>query len=345
MGANAGNVLTFTSTGEVGGIWGSSGAATRKFHGITDDSEFVLEEKIEEVPAVGWYGPSPVSEEVSQYGSGTLKGIACYEELPTLFGGLFSHTSGSSGNSTGGTTAPYVYNWQAQVSSTQVCTTFGIEYGSTSDTYAAYGSILTGVKISGEAESLWKFESPFVSKFLKPLTAASTAAWVDRTVNPVAMADTKIYIDAFSSGTIGATVLPASLISFELDADLKRHIKFFGGSKNPQGWGDAKAEGTLSVVVEYGSTVKSYIDSIMGTSSGTKFQRQVRIQALNSTNTASTDRRSATIDFAGIQDGSIQLWSDRDGNETVEFKLKGKYSTGLSNWLKLQIENGSSSTT
>jgi hypothetical protein len=344
MASRASNVLTFTSTGEVGGTWGSSGAATRKFHGV-EECDMTIVESVVAVPSMGWYGPSPVAEEVAQSGEGTFKGTACYEELPTIFGGLFGHTSGSSGNSTGGTTAPYIYNWAAPVTSTQVVTTFDFEYGSSAKAYNAIGSILNGIKLSGEAGDLWKFETPYLAKQIKPLTAASTAAWVDRTVNPIRMADTKIYLDAFSTGTIGGTELPASLISFELNADQKRHLKFFGGSKVPGNWGDDIMEGTLAFVVEFGSTVKAMIDSLLGTSSGDSIEKQIRIQALNSTNTASTDRRSATVDFSGIQSESLKLWDDRDGNLTVGFNFTGKYSTALANFLKLQIENGSSSTT
>lgn len=344
MGSLAAAILTHTSTGEVGGTWASSGPTTKKFHGATDVSMTIVE-AVEAVPAVGWYGPGPVADETAQAGEGTIAGKVTYEDLPMLLNGLFTHTSGSTGNSTGGTTAPYYYAWQAPVSSTQVCATYTLEYGTTGQSYTSIGSVLNGISLKGEAGGLWDFSVPFVSKIVKPLSSASTAANIDRSVNPIAMKDTAFFWDAFSSGTMGSSGINATLISFALDVDAKRHTKTFAGSKFPGGWGDGKMEGTLGVVVEFNSTMKALLDTICGATSGAALQAQVQIRALTSTATDSTSRRSAAIQFAGIQSEPIKLWSERSGNLTLDLKLTGKYSTALANFLKFVVENGSSSTT
>ncbi|MBU2346651.1 MAG: hypothetical protein KJ888_20870 [Gammaproteobacteria bacterium] len=345
MASLAAAILTHTSTGEVGGAWGSSGATTKKFHGATAVSMTIVE-AVEAVPAVGWYGPGPVADNVSQMGEGSIEGKATYTDLPMILNGLFTYTSGSTGNSTGGTTAPYYYAWAAPKTSTQVCATYTMEYGaSTALTYASIGSVLNGISLKGEAGGLWDFSVPFVSKIVKPIATASTAGNIDRTVHPIAMKDTQFYWDAFSSGTMGSTALSGTLISFSLDVDAKRHTKLFAGSKFPGNWGDNRMEGTLSAIVEFNSTMKALLDTICGATSGTALEAQIRIQAVNTTATDSTSRRSAAINFAGIQSNPIKLWDDRDGNLTIALQMAGKYSTALTNWLTFVVENGSSSTT
>lgn len=344
MGSKAGVVLTYTSTGEVGGTWGSSGAATRKWHGVTDASLTIVE-KVEAVPTLGYYGPGPVADQVSQSGEGTVEGVATYEDLPNILNGLFTaHTTGSSGNTSGGTVAPYYYSWSAPITSTQVSATYTLEYGTSGRSYTAIGGVLSALTLRGEAGGLWTYTVPLIAKQVKPLSAASTAAWIDRLANPVQMSNTHFYWDALSTGTVKSTELQATLISFELTHAPNRHLKTFAGSKFPGGWGDNRAECTLTAVVEFNSTMKALLDAIC-TSSGAAMQAQISIFNENTTSTGSTGRRSAEIQFAGIQTEPIKLWDDRDGNLTLGLNMTGKYSTALGNYLKFIIENGSSSTT
>lgn len=343
MVSKAGVVLTYCSTGEIGGTWGSSGAATRKWHGLTDGSLTIVE-KVEAVPTLGYYGPGPVADQVSQSGEGTIEGVATYEDLPNILNGLFTHTSGSTGNTSGGTTAPYYYSWTAPITSTQVCAIYTMEYGTSGRSYTSIGTILAGLTIRGDAGGLWTYTVPLISKQVKPLATASTAAWIDRAVNPVQMSNTRFYWDALSTGTVKSTELQASLISFELTHSPNRHMKTFAGSKFPGGWGDNRSECTLTAVVEFNSTMKALLDGIC-TSSGVALQAQISIFNENTTSTGSSGRRSAEIQFAGIQTEPIKLWDDRDGNLTIGLSMTGKYSTALGNYLKFIVENGSSSTT
>lgn len=340
MGQSAAKVLSFTSTGEVGGTWGSTGVATKKLHGLTDCTLSIVT-KTETVRSVGWYGPGPVANEVSQSGEGNFEGVALYEDITNIMGGLFGHTSGSTGNSTGGSTAPYYYAWTAPVTSTQIVTTFDLEYGTTGQAYMAVGAIIDGITIKGEAGGYWTYSSPILAKQIKPLTGLTTAALIDRTVNPIKMADTSLYMDAFSTGTMGGTAISASLISFELSAKANRHMKTFAGSLYPGGWGDAPMDGSLKTVLEFNTTQKALVDELLGTT-GTALQRQIRIKGSQG---SSGTLKSAALDFCGIVSEPIKLWDDRDGNLTVELNWAGKYSTSISNWFRAIIECGSSSTT
>ena len=338
MAQTAAKVLTFTSTGE--SSWGTSGAATKKYHGLTD-ATLTIVEKVEAVPVVGWFGPGPVANEQAQSGEGTFEGTVVYEDITNVLNGLFTYTSASTGNSTGGTTAPYYYSWTAPVSSTQVVATYTLEYGTTGQAYTAIGSALNGLTLRGEAAGYWTFSSPVIAKQIKPLTGLTTAALVDRTVNPARMADTTLYMDAFSTGTIGATAISASLISFEANINMNRHTKTFAGSLYPGGWGEGRTEGTLRTLLEFNTTQKALIDELLGTT-GVALQRQIRIKASQG---SSATQKSMALDFCGIVSDPIKFWDDRDGNMTVDLTWTGKYSTAISNWLRFIVENGSSSTT
>ena len=280
----AARVLTFSSTGEVGTMtpttgWGTTGNASKKWHGIEDGVTFSIVENVEAVPTVGWYGPGPVAAEIAQSAEGTIPGVLTYEDAPNLLNGLFTYSSQSTGNTTGGTTAPYYYSWTAPVTSTQTVATYPMEYGTSGNAYKLKGVIFNGITLSGESPGYWRFSIPALARSIEPLAALTTAALVDRTVNPVKVADTAIYVDAFSTGTIGGTALPASLISFELSVESGRHTKMFAGNKFAQSWGDNKMGGTLRTLLEFGSTVKGLVDELLSSSTGAEVQRQIRIKA------------------------------------------------------------------
>jgi hypothetical protein len=337
MASSVSRVMLFSSTGEA--TWGSTaGAATRKLHGV-EDASLTIAKQVDVVRNVGWIGPSAVSAEVSQSGEGEVSGTVCYEEFPSLLNGMFTAIGASAT-----TAAPYTYQYTAPTTSTQACYTYCIEYGtSTSQAFKSLGSIITGMNIKGEAPGFWKFSTPFVSKQIINATGGlTTAANVARTVNPIKMATTVLSIDPFSTGTFGGTPVTATLISFELDVPAGRHTKLFAGSKFPGAWGDGEMNGTLSMTMEFNSTVEGYVDAMLG-STGTDMEKHIRLYATEGTSSA----RTCTIDFAGIQNEPVKTFSDRDGNCTLELKFAGKNSTGLAsgNWLQCTVVMGSSSTT
>lgn len=328
----AATILTFTSTGEAS--YGTTGATTRKLHGLTDAS-LVIAEKVEAVPAVGWFGPGPVANRVAQSGEGNIEGICLYEDMPNILNGLFSAIGASTS-----TAAPYAYPYAAPTNSTSVVYTYTLEYGTPSVSYTAMGVVLDGINVKGEAGGYWTYSSPLLAKQVKNVTP-TTAANVDRSVNPVRMADTTLYLDAFSTGTIGTTAISASLISFEADVKMNRHTKTFAGSLYPGSWGDDRTEATLKMVLEFSSTQQTFLQELVG-STGVALQRQIRIQASQD---SSASQKIMRIDFAGILSENVKLWDDRDGNMTIDLTFTGKHSTALNTWGRFHVENGSSSTT
>ncbi len=329
--SHAAKVLLISSTGELGAVgWGSTGsAATRKLHGV-EDFTVTAGPVVEATRQVGWFGPGPVADEQSQDTKFTINGTWTYQEAVKILNGIFTYSSMSACTSSG-----YIdWHWFAPVMTTQVCATYPLEFGvSTGWGYRVNGGVFNGLKLSGEAGGLWKFEVPGVGRNAFALTTGvSTAANADaRAVTAVAMKDTQFRLNPLTTGTFGSSSgdVPANLISFELNYDPKRHTKLFAGNKYPGSWGEGPAEATLKTVVEFTSGYsKPLLDQMLGVSStnstGAQLEKIVSVWASRDSSTLVSG-----FHFAGIVSEPVELWSDRDGNMTLELNWAGKFTTGL----------------
>lgn len=364
MPATAAKVVQISSAE---GTWGSTGVATIKLHGITDATLRVVDQ-VATVPSVGWYGPSPVAVQTGQHGEWTMDMNATYEEMPRILNGMFGALNASTGasllHSTGGTTGPYSYDYEAPIASPSVSYSYTVEYGTTGAAYRAPGSVVKHINIKGEAAGLWTMTADGFSQMVVASSSGlssgpSANTLPDRTVNPVRMADTSLDIDV-STGTIGTTTEAATLISFELDVESNRHAKTFAGQLYPGSWGDGAYTGTLNLMVEYNSYGKALVDQLLstaGTVSSSTAQTVKKLIRINAVQGTSMAKKAATIDFAGVLNNGAELFGDRDGNQTVALSFNGWYSTSLShntystglssngNWLCMTVTHGSSTTT
>lgn len=350
MVSQASVVVLINSTGEVGGAWGSSGPATRKLHGVTSASLTVTEEA-EAVPAVGYYGPGPIMEEVKRGAEFSLDGVWTYQEAPKLLNNLFNPTSGSTVAAD-----PYAYHYYAPVHSTQAHYTYTLEYGTSGNAYIAPGAVFNTFRLSGEAGSYWKYSIGGLAEGVAALSAGlTTAALGDvRAQTAVPMARTNIRFHPFTTGAWGSSSgqISAALVSFEFNLDTKRHLKYFAGSPDAGGYGDGRYEGSLRTVLEFNSSQKALLDELLGASTGVALQRQITLWA-SSTSTAGTTGFLSALNFAGMVNAPIKLWEDRDGNCILDLSWGAKFTTalqdigtsGTGNWLTFRIDNGSSSTT
>ncbi len=328
MPSHAAKVLLIASTGELGAVgWGSTGsAATRKLHGV-EDFTVTAGPVVEAIRQVGWFGPGPVADEESQDTKFTLSGTWTYQEANKILGGIFAFSSASTCAST-----TYIdWHYFAPVYTTQVCLTFPMEFGvSTGWAYRVNGGVFNGLKLSGEAGSLWKFEISGVGRNVFALTTGMSTANADnRTVTAVAMKDTQFRLNSSVTSGSSSGDVPANLISFELNYDPKRHVKLFAGNKYPGGWGEAPADATLKTVVEFTSGYsKPLLDQMLGVSStnstGAQLEKIVSIWASRDTTTL-----VSAFNFAGIVSEPVKLWDDRDGNMTLELNWAGKFTTCL----------------
>ena len=333
------------------GTWGSTGVATRKLSGVTDASLRVLD-AVEVVPSLGWMGPGPNAAEVAQSGEGTISMVLSYEELTYLLNGVFT-AIGASTSTTGvpptASAPPYNYPYLAPTTSTQSVYTYTMEYGTTGATYRAPGSVVKSLSIKGEAAGLWSATVNTVCKQIVASTSGLSTGLTAATVNPIRMADTSLYIDTFTSTAAGGSAASATLIAFDLNLETNRHTKTFAGALIPGSWGDGRMEGTLKLTAEFNASAKALVDELLG-STGAAVKRLIRIGA---TQGSSASVKAANLDFAGIKVDGETLFSDRDGNMTVELAFQGLYSSGLGGiystgnggWFVANVQNGSSSTT
>lgn len=317
------------------GTWGSTQAATIKLHGITDASLKSVD-MVEIVPSAGMYGPGGAANTQAQSGEGRTSLTMTYEEAPRILNAFF--TAIGQTTSTG---APYNYPYTAPVGSSQAVATYTMEYGTSGNAYRAPGSVGKHLNITGEAGGFWAGSVDWISKQIVAATSGLSSGPSDRTVTPIRMADTTLYVDAFSTATMGGSAVSATLIAFALDIETNRHLKQFAGSLYPASWGEGKWDGTLAITAEFNASAKAWVDEALGTT-GATVSRQVRIGA---TEGSSASVKTFNLDFGGIKTGGETLFTDRDGNMTVALTFAGRYTTALSNWFLANVQNGSSSTT
>jgi hypothetical protein len=297
--------------------WGTPVAATAKLMGVTDASIQIVDE-VEVVAEVGRSGPSARAVQKAQHGTGSLTMAASYEDLAYLADMLF-------GTAAPGAATTYTRSYAAPTTAGATIPLRTIEYGTSGASYRLEGALLESLTVSGEAGGYWTAQAGFIGE---AVATVSLAALSERTVELIRTADTVLTVDA-AGGTIGTTAVPATLISFELSVTPGRHLKTFAGSLNPSGYGDSAWEIGLRTTLEFNASAKAYVDAIL---SGL-VERQIRIRATSGT-------KVSTIDFAGVVMDGATLFSDRDGNMTVDLTWAGKYNTQLANSLLMALTAG-----
>lgn len=332
--------IVHISSGE--SSYGSTGTVNVRLMGI-EDASLTPKPTVEQVNSIGYLGPSPIAALVAAHGEGSLSGKATYEDMPRVFNGFFAAISVSTSTAP----PPYVYPYAAPQASTQAIYTYTVEYGTTGAAYRAPGSLFSKLNIKGEAGKLWEYQVDTLHQAIIPTTSGLSTSISDRAVNPIRMADTTLYVDAFSTGTIGSTAQANTLISFDATIDTKRHLKTFAGSIYPTDWGEGTWDLSLKIVAEFNASAKGWVDATLGTG-GTiapaLLQKQIRISATQGV-ASSASYRLTQLDFAVTHMDGEKLFDDREGNMTVALSFKGQISTALGNWFAASFSNNSSSTT
>lgn len=267
----------------------------------------------------GFVGPGETMSVEAIDWSGSFPFAATYEFVPYLFDSLWGAASPSgSGPYTYSYTAPYT----AMPSNPR---SYTIEYGAPGAMYRLLGGLTTRIGISGEVGQPWQVENDFIGKKVEPLASAANLALLATKL--IRMADTRLFIDNWG-GTIGSTQINAALIAFSLEFTSTRHLKRFAGDVHPSAWGDNTFGGSLSLTLEFTPNVKSQLDALLNGLTSRLF----RIEA-------TTGDYRATIDFAGAYEGNPSLFSDRDGNVTIELAVVPRYSPDLGYWAKAEFVN------
>ena len=307
---------------EPASTWGSTARATVKLIGVTD-AQASLDQDVYQPPSLGWLYPANQTVEVAQSASGSIKQDGLYQDICYLLDGVFGPATASAGAGTA-----QVRNYAAPIGATSKPRSYTIEFGTTAGPIKMLGAIPASITIEGEAGKVWTVACDLIGQKMATLTALSTAATNTRPVNLIRVADTVFAVGAWANSTY--TNVAATLISFSLAADPKRHAKTYAGSVNPSSHGEDRWEGSLTTVLEFNSTAAAYVTAML---SGA-VQRRIKLTATNT-----TPSRIAAVEFAGTLVDGVKLFEDRDGNITVSLKWNGTYSSTLGNWLKAKITN------
>ena len=306
--------------------WTTGVAATVRLMAVTDASLQVVDELLTP-EELGNLSPTVSPVQVAQHIEGSITQQASYQDLVYLCHGVFGTVATSAAANT-----TYMWKYAAGAIAVNNPFLYTIEFGAPSAEYEVVGGILTGLEISGEAGGVWEVTTEVVGRNAAATTM--TTALAIRNVDLIRMADTVMSVDTWT-GTMGATAVPATLISFNCAASPQHHLKTFAGSLTPTGYGMGRWEGELTTVLEYNASAKAYVDALLSA----KVQKQIQIKASQG---ATTTSRSAAIRFAGTLVDGVELFGDRDGNITVELTWRGTYHGTLASFLQMQMrtENG-----
>ncbi len=299
--------------------WGTAVAATAKLMAVSDATITPVDETLM-VKEISSLAPSLRAVQAEQSGKGKIKATLSYEDALFYLHGVFGQVTPTGGGPS------YTWSYAAPLASTPTAQSYTVEFYSGTAAYQMSGTLFSKVTFKCQAGGVWQVDADLIGKTVSIVSPASLA---DRSVNIVRAADTTIYLDAWS-GTIGATEMEATLISAELVIDSHKHLKaFLSGSLNPVAFGNDRYDGVLKMTLEFNSNAKSLVDALL---TPALVQRQIRLAAASGS-------LSMTLDFAGTLSNGVELFSDRDGNVTVETTWNGTYNSALANWCRAGVVN------
>ena len=305
--------------------WGASTKApTAKLMGLTDASLSVAQE-VDQPTLVGTLAPATVAAQTEIHGEGRIEQRASYQDICYWLNGIFGPAVGSAAANT-----RYTYNYIAPLTASTTPQHYTINFGTTNACYEMDGAIINNLEIGIEAGQVWTVGVDLLG-YAVNTAALSTCA--DRDVDLIRASDTTLYMDAWTSNTIGSTPVAATLISANLTANPGRHLKTFVGAIRPASYGENRWEGRMTMVLEFNSSAKALVDALTAPA---LVQRQIRLNASTGSRTAA---RACTLDFAGTLVDAVRLFDDRDGNMTVSLTWNGTVNTKwpTNSWIKFKV--------
>jgi len=255
---------------------------------------------------------------VSQrHAEGELELQCTYEDILYGLFGLFGPVAPSGGART--FNAPVVNYTAPQI--------YTIEYGAPGAEYRVVGGIIREWTLRYEANAGVTESWAFIGRAVQANTL--TGSLPTRIVTPVLSRHASWFVDNVGTPH-GTTQILGTVIEAELSINTNRHLKMFDGSQ-PLTWGEGRWEAQLSITAEFNATAKAWVDALLSD----RVARNIRV---NFVETAGS--RELRIDFVGLIAEAPELFSDRDGNMTVEVTFKAIVDAPLNNWLQIRTING-----
>jgi len=302
--------------------WGTAVTPTLELRGISDLS-FEFDPAIEIKSEVGHFTPSIIKERIPEVSASFEMDVSYQHVLYPLVMAF--------GEPTPSGTGPYTWTFNAPYSAPSNPKSFTAYYGfAGSGIYKAAGLLANSLTISGNADEDVTLSFEGLARTLETQSSFQTLTLED--VQYVSVRHGSFYLDPFT-GTIKTTQVNGTLIEFELSADLARHLKkFISGATQPESYGEGAWDIGLRMVYEWNSTSKALLDDLTG-------GMVRRLICVSFTTGSGAGERLFEIQMPGVLAEPVTLFSERDGNATVEMNWKAIYQSTLATQLKIIVKN------
>lgn len=302
--------------------WGTTVTPTAKLMGIESfDITPIVDTEVKK-DIRGSQAPGYNAVVLKAEAQAEFSGQALYEDLPYWLESLMGVVTPTGAG-------PYVRTGNAPVSNTGVASPrmMTVIMGDANDAYKLGGGIVSDLTLSFEANKPAMVKGKMLGQAVT--SGAALAGLSDRSVNVIMGDHLTLYIDAWG-GTVGTTVIAASAFAGELTLKSNRKLRHYLGALTPGNWNDPRWEGSLKLTVEFNTTTKAYLNSLLTPG---LVQHQVRLKFASGANLIQQ------LDFAGNLTKAPKIYDDRDGLSTIDLEYDGQYNTALANWLKYSNTN------
>lgn len=305
--------------------WGTAVTPTVELRGL-NDAEGELNPAVETKEEVGRFTASIIKQRIPEATLSFEMDVSYQHVLYPLVMAFGEPTPSGSG--------PYTWTFNAPYSSPSSPKSFTARYGMpTAEVYTIPGLIANKIVITGRANEDVTLQFDGLARTMATATGFETLTEED--VEYIAIGDGKFYLDAWN-GTMKTTAVNGTLIEFELSIDLARHTKcFISANTQPEAFGEDAWEIGLRMVYEWNSYSKALFDSLLTS----LVQRQICVSFGKGTGAS---ERLFEIQMPAILTDTVTLFSDRDGNATVEMNWKALYHATLGTQLKIVVKNNKS---
>lgn len=248
----------------------------------------------------------------------TMTLVATYEQILYILHGLFGAVTPTQN------AGLYYYTYKAPAANSANPQLYTIIYAIENDIYQLQNCLISEVSINATVNNYLEVEVTFISPNApSPIATLPTIAPFS-TITAVHAFHAECYLSDINIVPTTTYPVEATFISFNLTINPNRHIKRFIGNTHWYGDGIWNIDGSLTL--EFNATSKAIIDSTF--TNHTKRNFELRFSPPN---------RLLSIIVPFIVTDSFELFSDRDGNATVELKYTAVYSQLFLTALRIEV--------
>lgn len=297
--------------------WDSSATATARLEGVTDGNVTVnIQDEV--IETIGW-NVGNITKQQLRESEISLSLVATYEQILYILHGLFGPVTPT------GSQSPYTWTYKVPRANTVIPQFYTVRYGIEPYIYKLNNCFVSEVSLKGEVKNALELEVTMLCPYSPEVSVVGTIPVTN--VNAIHVREAEFYLSNVTTNPFSTSPVEATLKSFEININPNRHIKRFIG--NDSFFGDGRWEITGSLVVEFNTTSKAIIDDVLN-------NLTVRNLGLRFISSADTNKQVSII-MPFIINDSFELFSDADGNATVELSVEAKYNQLFDTALQIEV--------